>query len=121
MIKNKLKFKINFKKTILFFYKARLVLFVALFVGLLLIAFNVCYNETYLKIAIPEINNASDNYIRVEKTKLKKIIGEIERKENNANKEISKEYRNPFDVIEKNEPSGLNNLGNEIAPLPISR
>ena len=103
MIKNKLKFKVDFKKAALFFYEIRIVLFTALFAGLLLIAFNMCYNDAYLKVTILETDIiGSDNYIRIEKSKLEKIIGEIERRENNTRKEITKEYWNPFDVVDKN-------------------
>ncbi len=120
MIKNKLKFKIDFKKTVLLFYRARLILFMALFVGLLLIAFDVCYNKTYLKIAIPETAISDDGYIRIEKTKLRKIISEIERKENNINKEMSEEYQNPFDSVDKGEIDISADEG-KILPLPMSR
>lgn len=116
MTKSKLKFEIDFKKTVLFFYKTRMILFAALFVGLLLIAFNVCYNKTYLKIAIPEMAIVGDdNYIRVEKLKLEEIIGEIKKRENNMKKEITKEYQNPFD---KNH--GTYNMEHETQALDLT-
>lgn len=103
MMKNKLKLKIDFKKAVLLLYKTRMVLFAALFLGLLLITLDVCYNKVYLRAVILEIDNGGDSYIRVEKIKLKEIIGEIEKRENNINKETTEEYQDPFDIIDKGE------------------
>ena len=121
MIKNKLKFKVDLKKTVLFFYKTRKILFAALFAGLLLIAFNVCYNETYLKISIPETGViGDDNYTKIEKLKLKEIIGEIEKRENNMEKETIEEYQNPFDLVDKNGAEVLDDE-RKILPPAMSR
>jgi len=115
MIKNKLKFKVDFKRAVLFFYKARIALFAVLFAGLLLIVFNVCYNDAYLKVTILETNVVgNDNYIRIEKLKLEKIINEIERRENNITGEITREYQNPFDGIVEHETYNMEHETHDI-------
>ncbi len=119
----KINIKFNSKKIIGLAYKRRLVLFTTLFAVLLLIAFNVCYNEAYLKISILEIETGdNDNYIGIRKSKLFKVISKIEEKENNIKNGIVKEYQNPFDIIENEEVDNFDGSDNEkIIPLPIAR
>jgi hypothetical protein len=118
MKKISIKLKFNSKKIIGLAYKRRFVLFTALFATLLLIAFNVCYNEAYLKISILEAETGDqNNYIGIRKSKLSKVINKIEEKENNIKNGIAKEYQSPFDVVKGGEDDNSDkNSDLEISP-----